>query len=461
MLKNFLLFNANALLGVLFPVVTLPIVLRAIGPSGFGEVSIALAYIGIFSTLCTLGVGTIGLKTLGRVRDDLARLKAEYLRLLYLQCALTICSIFLFTTMYGFGLISINGKLLFPIIIHILLTPLMSDWYFQATLNYKLITLRNFFIRLVTLPIIIFFVIDESDFSTYLQIITLSNVIIAIVNSARIYSIFRSIKATKTLEQLDYFKNFIYASLAALVGMVYLHFDTIIMSFFLNTAEVGQYNLYKRVSLIFISVIASVAVINTPDASRLFRDHAWDDLLSNLNKPLLIILWMSGGVIIASLSFSQEFFVMIGGIEFKDNSEYFVILTIFITASSLCTFWANNLNIPADGEIDLLKANSIGMVAMLIGFFWLVPIFGLLGGIYSICIGEVLTLLRLLYSNRIKAISAQLLSKVKYTLLYVSILTSIGISSKLILGERSHAFLSAAILIYIGYRVFRKGSLLR
>ena len=172
--KNFAYNTILRILNIIFPIITFPYVARVLSPEGIGKVDFSLSIIQYFVLIANLGIPTYAVRECAKIRDDKDKLTQTFQEIFGINMLALVLSYILFT----FVILNVNQlnsyrKILIIASFNILTTSIGMEWFYQAIEEYKYITIRSIFVKLISLVAIFLFVRDEKDIINYALITVL------------------------------------------------------------------------------------------------------------------------------------------------------------------------------------------------------------------------------------------------------------------------------------------------
>ncbi|WBA07862.1 oligosaccharide flippase family protein [Salinivibrio kushneri] len=185
--------------GMLIPIISMPIISRALGIELYGQYLLFMTTISFGHTMIDYGVQYTGVRAASKLignREKLASTYADYqgLRLILAVLYYIAASVYVIHSFESF-------QLVIPLGLYILGYVFTSTWFFQATGLSKFLSFAALSNKLVLILILIFYVKEESDFllltiSTTLPVLITSLFLLSIVKKrfkAQLFS-FRNAK---------------------------------------------------------------------------------------------------------------------------------------------------------------------------------------------------------------------------------------------------------------------------
>ncbi|OOK79549.1 polysaccharide biosynthesis family protein [Mycobacterium kansasii] len=263
------------MLGMLASVVSVAMTARYLGPDRYGQLTIAVAFIGMWASLVDLGVGRVIVRRVTSGRDDLERLVRIYNGLSLLYC------VPLAALAAGTGLLLYRDhqvRVMLVVLSTQLLIVTMTtrlEPVFQTTVRFFAVAVSDVVGRLATLAVIALLVAERADviwFAVVQLIPTTLQVLIQSSAAARHVSLRPSFALR---EAADLLRESLFPMGVTMVTVLYWRADGVILSLVNTHSEVGVYGLASSIALntLVVSVFFLKSTLST--ATELFsRDVA-------------------------------------------------------------------------------------------------------------------------------------------------------------------------------------------
>lgn len=397
------------IIGKIFSVIlsffSIGLLTRYLGKEGFGNYSLILAYLSIFSILGDFGLQMTMTREL--VKEKRIEVYGSYF---LIKCLLFILSIIVpcFTLFFlpysksiktgiiigsfGFGLGYLNN---FGIVI------------FQANLRLDLVTLVDIIIKLTSFIFLGFFIYLKMGIYGIINTILLGNILgtIAIIFwlkklnflNVSFKNIGNFIFATKFIKNI--FKKTIPMGIINILFILFFKLDTLILSFLKGAKEVGIYTLsYKIIENMQLIWIFYLSVLY-PLLSGFLKDREEKKANFIIKTSILISIFLSILLIIIGEIFAPFIIRVLGGNEFKESVWVFRILLL-----SLPMLFINNLFyhkfLAEEKILFLIKIYLTSLIISIILNLLLISKFSYWGSAVSVFLTEIYLLLFYLFLNR-------------------------------------------------------------
>jgi len=304
--KNIVYQTIYQLLNIAIPLVTTPIVTRALGPSVLGNYSYTNAIVSYFSLFALLGMNNYGTREIAKANSENDKLHLSktfwniyamqfYLSIIVIACYIVYCFSFcneLFT------LSIIQGILL-------LATATDISWFYFGLEEFKVTVTRNIAVRLISAIAIIGFIKTANDVYRYAAIVTGSQLI---SNMILLFSLRgRVIKVRPTIvEILKHFKPNLMLFIPVVAASFYVYIDKIMIGTMAKDYDVGYYEGMEKIINVPNALLSSVALVMYPRISALVKKNESGSIIAEyIGKSVLAVSFFSVGAFFGLMSVSD------------------------------------------------------------------------------------------------------------------------------------------------------------
>ena len=174
-LKNIIYKFSLEVLRIFIPIISVPYIYRIFKPEIMGKIEFSQSIVGYFFIFAGFGVYTYGLREISRVRNDEKKRNKLFTELFLIS---TISSIFVTVIYLSCVYFKFNNDILLKNMLLINSINLISyifyiEWINEAFENYKFISQKTIFIKVLNLICIFLFIKISDDFYKYLFLINI------------------------------------------------------------------------------------------------------------------------------------------------------------------------------------------------------------------------------------------------------------------------------------------------
>ena len=399
--ENFLSLSFLQVANYIFPLITLPYLVRVLGPEKFGLISFAQAFIGYFMILTDYGFNLSATREIAIYREDKERISEIFSSVMVIKfflflLSLGIMSAIIFTfekfrqdwEIYYLTFGMVLGQVLFPV------------WFFQGMERMKYITFLNILAKLIFTIAIFVFVRKVEDY-LYVPFLNSSGFIVAGVLGLWIILKDFGIKfKMPSWEGVKHeFKNGWHIFISTISINFYKNNSILILGLFANNEIVGYFTIAKRLIDLLNQIAGVISQTIYPYVSKQINID-YQKTIHFLQKVGLLIAFYTFVFGVILFVFSSKIIYIISGNYFSES-----ILSLKLMAFVPMFI---GINVPAVQMLlgkgfdkKFLKAVFIGAILDIILNFSLVPFFSYIGSCISVITVELLVTI-LLYIEALK-----------------------------------------------------------
>lgn len=405
LVKNFTSLSLLQLANYIFPVITLPYLVRVLGPEKYGVINFAAAFSAYFVIITDYGFNLSATQEISVNRNDKEKVSEIFSSVLTIKIILFFLSSGIFFLIVNMFELFSNDAGLYSImfigVVGIVLFPL---WVYQGVEQMKYILIINVAIRSVTIVSIFLLVKVENDYLLLAVIYTITQVMTGItglffaIRKFDLRYLFPS--KVQLLEQLKKGWNLFLSSIWI---NLYTTSNVFILGLFAPNSVVGYYSAADKVRIAFQGILSSMSQSVFPYVNKLLAE-SYQKFLS-FNRKLLKISVIIGIIISSSLFlFAEPIVKIVLGNEYSPS----VIVLRIIAWLPLIIFLSNVFGIQTMLPLNYQKRFSqILFLAALINLmisFSIVPSYFEIGTAVSMLVTEIFVTLSFYIFIRMKRI---------------------------------------------------------
>ncbi|MDD5609144.1 MAG: flippase [Ignavibacterium sp.] len=405
LVKNFTSLSLLQLANYIFPVITLPYLVRVLGPEKYGVINFAAAFSAYFVIITDYGFNLSATQEISVNRNDKEKVSEIFSSVLTIKIILFFLSSGIFFLIVNMFELFSNDAGLYSImfigVVGIVLFPL---WVYQGVEQMKYILIINVAIRSVTVVSIFLLVKVENDYLLLAVIYTITQVMTGItglffaIRKFDLRYLFPS--KVQLLEQLKKGWNLFLSSIWI---NLYTTSNVFILGLFAPNSVVGYYSAADKVRIAFQGILSSMSQSVFPYVNKLLAE-SYQKFLS-FNRKLLKISVIIGIIISSSLFlFAEPIVKIVLGNEYSPS----VIVLRIIAWLPLIIFLSNVFGIQTMLPLNYQKRFSqILFLAALINLmisFSIVPSYFEIGTAVSMLVTEIFVTLSFYIFIRMKRI---------------------------------------------------------
>ncbi|MFQ2243191.1 lipopolysaccharide biosynthesis protein [Aeromonas enteropelogenes] len=385
------------ILNAVFPLLTLPIVFRALSPEQYGDYVI----VNILYQLTIVFFNTVFVQYFIREYSGKWLLEKDANSCRYI-CGEYICvQIFsmLFSCIFYIGLVStfhsfanIRFDVALWYFIPLIFSSCNVEWYYFATQNYKVLFYRTGFIKLILLFSVYFFV-ESSDVVSYAIIMALSYALTYIIGYLNIIKFvnFRKISLRELFLYTFKVKHF---ALNSIIGVGYQYGDQLLLSIILGKKELAILNILKQIYAMAMMVPTTWCRFFMPTAIQSYKNFSHNTFHK---KYGLMYVAINIFIFIFIFTFGLTFLMYFAGGEYHFNRIDVLLCAMCVISTAAAVYIDTQISIPQRLESITTRSNFIVLSVFLATLYLFVNWIGYSGALISIFISEICGVLMMIY----------------------------------------------------------------
>ncbi len=288
--ENFLSLSFLQAANYLFPLITLPYLVRVLGPEKYGLISFAQAFIGYFQILTDYGFNLSATREISIHRENREKVSEIFSSVMLIKSFLLLVSFLIMSIIiFFFGKFRQDWLIYYLTFGVVLGQTLFPVWFFQGMERMKYITFLNIIAKLIFTISIFVFIRRESDY-LYVPLLNSLGFIVAGILALRI--VFRDFWIKFKLPGLDSIKHHLKEGWYIFISMVaisaYTVSNTFILGLFTNNTIVGYYSAAERIIKAILGLLAPISQTIYPHISKLVNESK-EASIRFIRKMILLI----------------------------------------------------------------------------------------------------------------------------------------------------------------------------
>lgn len=413
LIENFFSLSFLQVAGYIFPLITLPYLVRVLGPSQFGLIAFAQAFVQYFVIFTDYGFNLSATRDVSIHRENPDKIANIFNAVMFIKILFSIISfvvlcslVFLIPKirsnwliyMYTFGIVL--GNILFPV------------WFFQGMEKMRYITLLNMIGKFIFTIAIFIFIKKQEDFIYVPLISSLGSIVPGIVSLWIVYNGFKVKFILPKFESLRYQLKegwHIFISTAAI--SLYTTSNTVILGFFINNTFVGYYSAAEKITNTVQKLMGPISQSTYPYVNKL-ADQSKESALKFLRKTLVLMGGFSLILSIGIFIFADLIVNIILGNQFHESIIVLRILAFLPFIIGLSNVFGIQTMLTFNMKEAFSRILISGGIINILLALLLVPFFKHIGTAVSVLITEIfVTTYMFLFLSSKKLISYKFILK--------------------------------------------------
>ena len=304
--KNFTSLSLLQISIYIFPIITLPYLVRILGPEKYGLVNFAAAFIGYFTILTDYGFNLSATQEISVNRNDSKRVSEIFSSVLTLKMFFFILSsLIFFVLVFLVPQFREHLLLFFVTFLSVLGTALFPLWFYQGIEKMNYILVITVFVRLIITVLVFVLIKNENDFIKLAGLNTAAQFVIGTIGLQLALSRF-GIKYT--VPKLSLLKQQIQNGWNLFLSTVWINLYTtsnvFILGLFAPANVVGYFAAADKIRLAFQGILSPMSQSVFPYVNKLLSESY--DRFINFNRKLFKIALIVGIIISITLFLLAE-----------------------------------------------------------------------------------------------------------------------------------------------------------
>ncbi|HRI47076.1 MAG TPA: flippase [Ignavibacteriaceae bacterium] len=251
LLKNFTSLSAIQAANYLIPLITLPYLVRVLGPDKYGLISFAAAFVAYFTTLTDYGFNLSAPRQISINRTDLKKVSEIFSSILTIKFIIfSISIIILFLIVNIFTRFSNTPEVFYLSFAVVLGQILFPVWFFQGMEEMKYLSYITISVRLISVVAIFTLVKTVDDTLIVILINSITYIIIGIMGVVLAISKFKIKFVIPSIESLLYqLKDGGYIFISTIAINLYTTTNTFLLGIFANDTIVGYFSAADKIRI--------------------------------------------------------------------------------------------------------------------------------------------------------------------------------------------------------------------
>lgn len=384
---NFVYQIAYRILTILTPLITSPILSRALGAEKLGVYSATLALVSYFMLIAMLGAENYGIRSIAEAQGDRKRMQTLFWNIYAVQLVTSVLAMmlyliaFLFIQRERYLISAIQGIWLVGCLLNI-------NWFFFGTERFRLTVTRNILIKILTVILIVLLVHRPEDLYIYALIMAGDTLLSNLVVWPFLY---REIAFEwPKWEEMRRHISPIFVLFVPILAMSVFHvMDKTMLDWLSTEANVGYYYSADKVINIPLAVITAIGTVMLPRVANVYSGKDMPKVRSMLRKSSELTLFLSCAVGFGLAAIAKEFIPFFFGAGYEPCIRlvyWFVPILFFKAVGDLVR---TQFMIPSHKDRVYTLAVCCGASVNLIFNMLFITRYGALGAVWGTLLAEL------------------------------------------------------------------------
>ena len=447
--NNFLLNLSTTITGLLFPLITFPYASRILMADGIGQVQFFQSIIDYVSLCTALGIPLYAVREIARIRDNKELRSRTTIEILLLHAILTLVGyIVVFILAKTVAKIEIDASLFFLLSTTLFFNTIGVAWFYQAIEDFKYITLRSLFVRILSLVALFIFVKTKQDLFYYAGILVIGTVGNNIFNFFRLRKYIKLSKGEfKRLNLLRHLIPALKIFILNLVISIYVNLDSVMLGFLKNEESVGYYDAENRNKKAILGIVSSLGAVLLPRFSNMITNGQKEEFQLLANKAASFTIALSLPMSVGLIFMAAPIIHIFCGNGFEPSILTLKLVAPIVLFIGLSGIIGMQILYPQGREKYVIISTMVGACINLLINYLLIPQYGQYGAALGTVIAEFMVTVIMILLGR-KYLPINILSKQNLHYLIGSIVISILLAFLFIFSLYEVSYLLIGLLVF-------------
>lgn len=368
------------------PIVTTPYTARVLGLHANGIHSFTESIVTYFIVFGALGTSLYGIRKVAYVRDDKQKLSHTTVEIIILRIILMVASLGIYIPVLCF-----NSEYAFVYRIHIInivANGIDISWFYQGVEDFKRVTIRNLFVKLVFVISLFLFIRQPSDLPKYIFLIVVSTLL---GNLLMIYYLPQYIYIKRgVFRPLSHIKSSLMLFIPQAMNYVYALLDRSMLGWMTHTDNVSIYDQAQRLIRMVTAILQSVGYVMMARVANMTATNDREGIIHYVHKSINFNMFLAFPAMFGLVGIANDFIPFFLGAEYMAVVKVLQILSILILTMSLNSILGVQMLMPMGKENIYAIATTAGAVTNVIINIILIPSIGIMGACASSIGAEII-----------------------------------------------------------------------
>lgn len=458
--QNFIYNLIYQILILIIPIITASYTSRVIGANGIGIYSYTYSIVYYFMLLTLLGVNNYGNRTIAKVRDNKEKL---YKNFWSIYCFQVIMGIIMLTLYILYILVfNIQYKSIAVIETMFIISSMLDiNWLFFGLEEFKKNIMRNTFIKVANVILVVIFVKSSNDVWKYTLIMSSMTLLSQIIMWPLVLKIIKFRKVTLK-EIANHIKPNLILFIPVIAVSIYKMMDKIMLGNMAKIVEVGYYENAEKIINIPTAIISTLGTVMLPKMSNIVAKGDESKMSEYIEKSIYFIMFMSLPMSLGLIAIGRNFAPLFFGEQFKKTGYIIQMLAMSLPFLSFANVIRTQYLIPKEKDKIYIISVILGAITNLIMNLIFIPRFGAVGAAIGTIAAEIIVMiyqsicvkndiyvkkyLKISFNSFIKSI---IMFAIIYPINYIAINPAITIMIQIFLGVIIYTILNFKYIIKV------------
>ena len=397
--KNFTSLSILQITNYIFPIITLPYLVRILGPEKYGLINFAAAFTSYFTILTDYGFNLSATQEISVNRNDKQKVSEIFSSVITSKLLLYFLStIVFFSCLISFDIFKTDNALFLISYAGLIGTVIFPLWYFQGTEKMIFIFIINFVIKLITVILIFLLIKNPADYLLLVIIYSTSQVVYGLTG---LITVIKKFKVQLFLTNIGIIFNQFRKSknifMSSLSISVISSSNVFILGLFVDKSTVGYFAAADKIRLAFQSMLGPLFTTTFPHVSNLAKKSFGQ--FYNFNKKSFFFTFTFSLLIFLIIFWNAEILVeIVLGNGYENSIIILKTLSVIPFLYSISNFLGVQILLPLNYSKKYATIMFFALIVHTSFALILANYFQAVGSAIAIIVAEIFTIILLLIS---------------------------------------------------------------
>lgn len=383
---------------LIIPFITAPYISRVLGAEQVGIYSYTYSIVNYFMLFSLLGLDLYGNRTIAKVRNNSEIVNKVFTQIFLCHLIPSILSISIYMVLW----FSWNDvyKIIGLVQLFYLIGELLNiNWFFAGMEQFKVIVIRNMFIKILTIIMIFLLVRSKEDLLLYVGISSigsfLSQSLVWVVLKKYVHFVRVDLKSV-----LMHLKPMSILFISVVANSIYRMLDKTMLGSFGELEVLGCYEYADRILSMPIGIIIAIGAVMLSKTSNLLSNDGEKMAISLLENTLKYVTLLSSLFTFGFILYGVDFAVLFFGDEYLLTGKLLAILALSFTLMSWNSVIRTQFYIPKDRDKEYVISLISGAIINVCLNIILIPLYSAFGAAVSTVLSYLVVMILQLFFAR-------------------------------------------------------------
>ena len=388
--KNLIYNTLYQTLNLLVPLITAPYMSRLFGADGIGVQSYVGSIAMYFSVFAQLGTQSYGQREIAMCRDDKEKASRTFWGIEVVSIITTLISL----TVWG-GVTLLSGSYMpFFIVYSLSIINVAFDvsWFFIGYEQFKIIVIRNLFIKTAIVATLFGLCHKKSDLLIYIALTCLAT----FLGSVSLWPLLRKRITKISFKNLNLKRHFtqtLVYFIPTIATNIYMVLDKIMIGVITDRFENGYYEQTTKITNMAIVFVSAINGVMYPRMSHLFAENKKAEMKAKFDKSINFILFLAIPMVLGLMVIANDFIPAFFGPGYDKVVDLLRVYCILIVITAIGGCITSQYLVPIGKRKESSKVIVVGTLVNLGINLCLIPILKSMGAVIASIISEILILI--------------------------------------------------------------------